>query len=159
LHAFKSSFTHRIPSNSNVVVGSRHVTSFVKRGCLSGCVEVEATPYAVIELEPGVRHFVEEGSNFVCSRRMLSEVSLGGTVTFQKVIALKDSEGSLRRGKPYLPGVLVEGRFEDEFRGPGSWASLSSQDNDTYSEQMLRKILITRIQEAEAAFLEPSLHV
>lgn len=106
--------------------------------------------YAVIDVG-GVKQYVEEGSSFACSKRALEEVSLGGTVRFQKVLALKH-EGELLKGRPYLEGAVVEGRLEDEFRGPGMWSSMttSSQssldDDEVKPERMLRRILITRIQ-------------
>ena len=55
----------------------------------------------------------------------LVQVSLEGTCTFSR--ALKTEDGELPKGSPYLPGVVVEGRFEDEFRwGPSERGSVAA---------------------------------
>lgn len=46
----------------------------------------------------------------------LAQVSLGGTVRFQRVLALKQQAGELLKGRPYVEGAVVEGRLEDEFK-------------------------------------------
>mmetsp|Transcript_10106 Transcript_10106/g.21616 ORF Transcript_10106/g.21616 Transcript_10106/m.21616 type:complete len:171 (-) Transcript_10106:807-1319(-) len=100
--------------------------------------------YAVIDVG-GTRQYVEEGTSFACSKQDLGEASLGSVVQFQKVLALKQ-DGELYQGKPYLNNVVVEGRLEDEFRGPVATPASAQLDGGLQAAQlMLSKVLITRI--------------
>ena len=105
-----------------------------------------------LQLPPLVFLFYSNRISCLSPQANGASISLGGRCTFSRVLALKTQEDELLKGKPYLDNIMVEGRIEDEFRGPAMWTSLASQDDGegiNEDEYLLRRILITRIQRME----------